>query len=76
MSHGSHLAKVRDAGKAGRYSREGPGRVGSRVAARLLVHERLDVERLHDVGVELRVQVRVADALVQQLAHLRAWQYA
>ena len=45
------------------------------VAACLLVHERLDVERLHDISVELRVQVRVANALVQQLAHLRAQQH-
>ena len=44
----------------------------SGLAARLLVHERLDVQRLHDVGVELRVEVGVADALVQQLAHLCA----
>ena len=48
---------------------------GWQVAARLLVHERLDVERLHDVGVELRVQVRIADALVQQLPHLRTAQH-
>lgn len=37
----------------------------------LLVDEGFNVEGLHDVGVELRVQEGVPDALVQQLTHLR-----
>jgi hypothetical protein len=36
----------------------------------LLVQQSLNVEGLHDIGVELRVQESVSDTLVQQLAHL------
>ena len=37
----------------------------------LLVEEGLNVERLHDVCVELREQEGVPDALVQQFPHLQ-----
>ena len=39
-------------------------------AAHLLVHEDLDGQGLHDIRLELGVQVGVPDALVQQLPHL------
>ena len=42
-----------------------------RVVQYLLVEKGLDVERLHDIRVELRQQERVPDPLVQQLPHLQ-----
>ena len=41
----------------------------------LLVHEDLDGEGLHHVRLELGVQVRVPDALVQQLPHLHTTRF-
>lgn len=55
-------------GKRGNKTRKREERGKGR--AYVLIHEGFDVEGLHDVAVELRMQVRVPYPLVQQLPHL------